>query len=635
MATTARYVRRRPPVETSSVLSSMAVAFLGGLGLFVAVVFAISTGYSLLYAGRIFPGVSVAGVDLSGLKPGEAAIRLSSALTYPYNGKILFQDGDKVWMASPAQLGMVLDPGATAQMALSFGRSFNIFQNINDQLNSAQVGMDLPPVTMYDERLAQAYLKSIASQVDRPVTEASFAINGLDVVAQPGQVGRILNVDASLVYLRAQMQTFRDGAVPLVIQEKAPEILDVSSQAEIARRLLSSPFVIAIPDAVQGDPGPWQIAPQDLAAILRVSRIRDGAGAAQYRLELDQATLETRIREIARQVDRHAQNSRFTFNDDTRQLDLIQSAAIGRSVDVEATVQAVEEAVSQGQPGAYMKLNITQPQVGDTATAQQLGITQLISAQTTYFRGSSSSRMQNIQTAAAKFHGVLVAPGETFSMGETLGDVSLDSGYAEALIIYGGRTIKGVGGGVCQVSTTLFRTAFFAGFPVVERYAHAYRVYYYEQSPNGGYDPNLAGFDATVYFPVVDFKFVNDSPYWLLMETYFNPQSYTLTWKFYSTSDGRTVTFTNSGPQNVVPAPNPEINFNPDLAPGEFKQVDYASDGADVTIERTVLTRDGKILFVDRFVTHYQPWAAVCEYGPDVDDPLKIAKRRGLCWNKQ
>ena len=105
-------------------------------------------------------------------------------------------------------------------------------------------------------------------------------------------------------------------------------------------------------------------------------------------------------------------------------------------------------------------------------------------------------------------------------MAAVLGDVSLDTGYAEALIIYGDRTIKGVGGGVCQVSTTLFRTVFFGGYQVDERWFHAYRVKYYEQTASGGHDENLAGLDATVFAPQVDFRFTNDSPYWLLMETY-------------------------------------------------------------------------------------------------------------------
>ena len=141
-------------------------------------------------------------------------------------------------------------------------------------------------------------------------------------------------------------------------------------------------------------------------------------------------------------------------------------------------------------------------------------------------------------------------------MAANMGDVTLDNGYAEAWIIYGGRTIKGVGGGVCQVSTTLFRTVFFSGFPIIERHPHAYRVGYYEQTSNGHND-DLAGLDATVYVPMVDFQFVNDTPYWLLMETYYNAAARRLTWKFYSTKDGRTIQWNTTGLRDIVEPPDP------------------------------------------------------------------------------
>jgi len=215
-------------------------------------------------------------------------------------------------------------------------------------------------------------------------------------------------------------------------------------------------------------------------------------------------------------------------------------------------------------------------------------------------------------------------------MGDAIGDISLNNGYAEALIIYNGKTITGVGGGVCQVSTTLFRTAYFGGYPIEERNAHAYRVYYYEQTADGT-DPLMAGLDATVYFPLVDLKFRNDRPYWLLMETYFNPQDDSLKWKFYSGDDGRTVTWKNLGLRNVVPAPAPLIQENPDLPPGTCKQTDYAGDGADITVVRTV-TRNGQQLTLDgnTINTHYQPWQAVYQYGPGVDNPQALVAQ-GLC----
>lgn len=215
-------------------------------------------------------------------------------------------------------------------------------------------------------------------------------------------------------------------------------------------------------------------------------------------------------------------------------------------------------------------------------------------------------------------------------MGSVLGDVSLENGYAEALIIYGGRTIKGVGGGVCQVSTTLFRTVFFAGYPVVERYSHAYRVPYYEMDQSGSVDGNLVGMDATVYFPLVDFKFKNDTPYWMLMETNVNVAARTITWKIYSTSDGRSVTWETTGAQNTVPAPETVFEENVDLKTNELKQVDYAAEGADVNVTRTVW-RNGAVYFTDQFQTHYEPWAAVCQYGPGTEDPRRQARKSEVC----
>jgi len=141
----------------------------------------------------------------------------------------------------------------------------------------------------------------------------------------------------------------------------------------------------------------------------------------------------------------------------------------------------------------------------------------------------------------------------------------------------------------------------------------------------------MAGLDATVYFPLVDLKFTNDRPYWLLMETYFSAQDDSLKWKFYSGDDGRTVSWKNQGLRNVVPAPAPLIVENPDLPPGTCTQTDYAGDGADITVVRTV-TRNGQQLTLDgnTINTHYQPWQAVYQYGPGVDNPQALVAQ-GLC----
>ncbi len=602
-------------------------ALTGGFVLFIGIVLFWTVGYQLAFAGRIFPGVSVAGVDLSGLSPNDAALRLSQTLSFPITGKILFRDADKVWVASPAELGMVFDPSASALAAYEFGRSGGLFGALAGQINSRGPGSDVPPVMIFDQRVAYTYLQNLAVLVDQQVVEASLHLEGTNVVAQPGQLGRLLNLDATLIYLGAQLQSFRDGEVPLVIGEAAPKLLDVSSQADAARRILSQPLTITVPNYREGDPGPWTYDIPVVANMIAVS-IVDNGGNAEMQVGLDPAVLRQTLSELKTYVDRQPANARFVFNDEKSQIEPFQASSVGRLMEVEASIIAINDALLRGEHTIALTVVEAQPSVSDTATAAELGITQLITQETTYFYGSSDARIQNIVAAAERYHGLLVAPGETFSMGSVLGDVSLENGFAEALIIYGGRTIKGVGGGVCQVSTTLFRTVFFAGFPVVERYSHAYRVSYYEKTISGAIDPDLAGMDATVYFPLVDFKFLNDTPYWLLMETYVVGD--TLTWKLYSTSDGRSVTWETTGPSNVVPAPSPLFEENPELKEDQIKQVDYSAQGADVTVTRTVW-KDGQVYFTNQFQTHYQPWQAVCEYGPGTENPEKKAKKQNLC----
>lgn len=602
---------------------------IGGVSTFFAIVIVWVLGYQLIYAGRIFPGVSVAGVDLSGLSPNDAAAKLSQTLSYPISGKILFRDGERVWVASPSELGMVFDPTASATVAYNYGRRGGLFSALSSQISAGGLGVDVAPVVIFDQRVAYNYLQNISTQVNQSVVEASLRLEGTNVIAESGQYGRALNLDATLIYLGAQLQSFRDGEVQLVIQETAPKLLDVSSQAEAARRILSAPLIVTVPNARPEDPGPWTFDVPVLANMLAVSVVENN-GVAEMQVGLDPASLRKSLRDLKNFVDQKPQNARFVFNDETRAIEPIASSTIGRVMDVEASIVAINDALLRGEHTVNLVVAEEFPAVQDTASGAELGIVELIAEHTTYFYGSSASRIQNIEAAAKSFHGVLVAPGEIFSMGDYISDISLENGFAEALIIYGGRTIKGVGGGVCQVSTTLFRTVFFAGFPVIERNPHAYRVSYYELTASGSVNTDLAGLDAAVFFPLVDFKFQNDTPYWLLMETYVNPGARTITWKMYSTSTGRNVTWETSGPVNRVEPPSPIFEVNEEFDADEIRQVDYAAEGADVHVIRTVW-QNGQVYFTDEFRTHYQPWAAICQYGPGTENVERKARKANLC----
>jgi len=588
-----------------------------GLALLVVLIGLLPGAYGYVYDGRIYPGVSVAGTDLSGMSTLQAETLLAQRLDYPQRGKIVFQEGINLWTAKPADLGLFLDAQTSALAAYNLGRAGSQSKRITDRWTAWSSGVDLAPLFVFDKRIAQNYLQGIAQQIDRPIIEATLGVNGVEVVVNSGQVGRTLDVDTALTSLDTQLQTMTDGLIPLVVQETPPVILDATAQAELARQILSAPLTLRVPNTQEGDPGPWSFEPVALAQMLTIQRAQSDQGES-YQVGLNPDALRNFLLNIAPGLARDPQNAHFIFNDDTHQLDLLESAVIGRTLDVDASLQQINQQILNGQHHVDLVMQTTNPAVTNDATAESLGINELVSAHTSYFYGSSSARIQNITTASSRFHGLLVAPGESFSMADILGDVSLDTGYSEALIIFGDRTIKGVGGGVCQVSTTLFRTAFFGGYQIDERWFHAYRVGYYEQTASGGHDENLAGLDATVFAPQVDFRFTNDTPYWLLMETYVGGSS--LTWKFYSTSDGRTVNWDSSGLQNIVEPPDPLYEENPELAQGEIKQVDWAVDGADVSVIRRVY-RDGALIHDDIFNTHYLPWQAKYQYGPGTEVP--------------
>jgi len=604
-------------MKSRSTLEQVAVAMVLGFILFIVAVVAIYTAFQVWYGGRIFPGVTVNGVAVGGLTPAAAAATITQEFSFPQSGKILLQDSGQTWLVSPGQLGLYLDPETSALNAYHVGRSGGIFRRLRDQYSAYASGDSLPPALIFDQRVAHQVLQGLAKQIDKPIVEASLAIQGTDVVVNNGQTGRTVDVDASLAAVSAQVQTLTDGIVPLVVRESPPTILDANAQAELARRILSAPLTLTMPEGESG--GPWEFDQQKLASMLSFQRVVDGQ-SAEYRVGLNTDQLIAFLTGLGPSLQTYPQNARFIFNDDTDQLEVIEHAIIGRTLDVAASLKAVQEKVGAGEHSVQLVFDYSNPPVTDDKTGADLGVTELVSAETSYFYGSSPDRVKNIQAAAASFHGLMIAPGETFSMASQLTDISLENGYAEAMIIVGGRTVKGVGGGVCQVSTTLFRTAFFGGFPVNERHAHAYRVYYYEKVAGNRINTDLAGLDATVYVPLVDFKFTNDTPYWLLMETYVVPSQSSITWKFYSTKDGRTVDWDTTGPINRTPPPDPQYIENSDLAEGQINQVDWEAEGADVNVTRTVY-RDGAVYFQDYFNTHYQPWRAVYEYGPGTDIP--------------
>ncbi len=605
-----------------STWQQLIITLLGGAISGIILVFIFLVGYQLWFAGKIFPGVTISQTNLGGMTPQEAATLLKEKIAFPQQGHILLRDGEQTWLLTPEQLGLFFDPESTATQALVAGREGGLINRLQSQWSAWQYGKTLAPVFIFDKRVAYAQLNQLSNLINKPVFEADLSISGTDVVVNAGQVGRYVDIDATIAEIATLMHRTQDGEVSLVINETPPYIIDASAQAELAKNILSQPLKLT---AENNSDSPWEFEPEILAGMLRIERVKDDSGS-HFQIGLNATVLRDFLTKLAPQLQISPENARYIFNDETHELEVIKNAIIGRQLNVESTISEIQtRIVEEGNHEVGLVFDTNSPELTDDLKGVDVGITELVASETSYFYGSSADRVQNISVAASKFHGWMIPPGTTFSMASALGDISLDNGYAEALIIAGGQTITGVGGGVCQVSTTLFRTAFFGGFPIVERYSHAYRVSYYERVAGGGIDPRLAGLDATVYVPVVDLKFTNDSPNWILMETYVNPSYSSIQWKFYSTSDGRSVDWTTTGPTNLEEPPDPKYKENPDLPEGKIKQVDWAAQGADVTVNRTVY-RNEEIHFSDTFFTHYRAWQAVFEYGPGTEIPTPEPK---------
>ncbi|MFA6532587.1 MAG: VanW family protein [Patescibacteria group bacterium] len=237
------------------------------------------------------------------------------------------------------------------------------------------------------------------------------------------------------------------------------------------------------------------------------------------------------------------------------------------------------------------------------ADINEYGIEEFIAEGKSDYTHSIPQRVHNLTLAASKFNGVLIPKGKVFSFNDAVGDISALTGYQPAYVIKEGKTVLGDGGGVCQVSTTLFRAALNAGLPIIERNAHAYRVGYYEND-------SQPGFDATVYGPTVDLKIKNDTPGYILIETEIDKENNLLYFKFYGKKDNRRVEISKATVYDVVPALPTKYQDDPTLKKGVTKQVDFAAGGAKAFFTYKVFQGNSKTID-DKFFSNFRPWAAV------------------------
>ncbi len=312
--------------------------------------------------------------------------------------------------------------------------------------------------------------------------------------------------------------------------------------------------------------------------------------------------MDNAVQKISKQLDTDPVNAKFLFENNHVQSFLPESS--GTKVDTDKLKSEIKKALndSSGNKIAIDLPLINIPASVKTSDVNSLGIKELIGSGTSHFAGSIASRIYNVNLAASRINNTLIPPGQVFSFDQTVGDISALNGYQQAYVIQNGQTVLGDGGGVCQVSTTMFRAAMNSGLPITERHAHAYRVHYYEEDAP-------PGMDATIYSPTVDFKFRNDTENFILIQTSINLRSLVLTFNLYGTKDGRISTITKPTLWDYKPAPADSYIDDPTLPLGQVKQIDFAATGIKSQFVYTV-TKGGVEINKQTFYSNFEPWQA-------------------------
>lgn len=568
----------------------------GAIGILVGVAVLVLASGALLdysYRGQALPGVNVEGVPLGGMAPaavaGVVTARASeltaTAVTFTYQGR--------EWRASAAEVGVRIDASGMGAGAVDLGRSwpwpFRWVSTLATPLWRPTVSFRAD----VDRKALASYLERIATGIDRAPVEPVLTTRNGQVIVAPGSPGLRVDVAATTLAVRVPASTSDRQAIPLTVVQAPPRVTtaSVAEAQRVAGRILASPLLVRAGDKS------WTLSVAQLEAMLEFRR-EAGADGDRIVAALAEAPVTAFVRTVADQVDRQPQDGLVRW--DGKAIVFTKDGVDGGQLVQAASVRALIEAAPRDVREVTLPVQVAPATISATRLAT-LGIRDLVGTGSSKFAGSAPERANNVKVAALKLNHQFVAPGATFSFLEALGPITKEEGYLEGLTIQGDATVPGIGGGVCQVSTTLFRAAFYAGLPIIERHQHVYRVSYYEQ------DGSPVGFDAAVYDPGVDFRFRNDTGSPLLLDVAIDTTASTLVFRLFGETTGRDVKLAASR-ANEKPAPPPATDVaDPKLDFGVRKQVEWKATGVDATIKRSVAV-NGKPGTADSFVSRYVPW---------------------------
>ncbi len=558
------------------------------------VVVAAGVVLGLVFAGSpttIASGVRVDGIDVGGLSTTQARELLEGKASALSSRPVVFAAGDTRFRIPPAELGVQSDWRAAVDDAQRQGSGFAPFRGFK-RLGVDVFGADVTPATTVLTGALQYELVRIATAVNRPPRDASLALHGTRVVVVPARTGLMLDKSAAASALVRELSSLDRTSipVPLPMRVTQPHV----RAASLRRAALQARIALSAPVTLVLGPTRFVLKPARLAPLLALpSRASSG-------LSIGGPAADAWMRKLGAHVQKAPKDA--TFAVDGPKVRIVPDRP-GVRLDAVRAADAVLAAALRRTPARRVaQLPVeSAPAKLTTAAARAMGIDGLVSTYTTEY-GGVPNRIHNVQLVARLVNDKLIAPGVEFSFNKTTGERTAAKGFLVAPVIVNGEVTTGLGGGVCQVSTTVFNAAFEAGVKITERTNHALYISHYPQ-----------GRDATVNYPDVDLRFVNDTGHWLLLRTFVGPSS--LTVSLYGTPTGRKVESTTA-PLVAHGKVKVKKTIDPTLKPGEQVIDDPGEPALTTSVTRDVYAANGKLLYHDVWYSSYRAAPELLRVGP-------------------
>lgn len=568
--------------------------------------------YESAYAEKVYPGVSVLGMPMAGMSRAEAEISLNQRFSQTYRQSLSLRYGDRVWPVTRDEIGLRFDVARTLAAAMVPGRTGNLMDSLTEQIRLRQQGLVIQPVLDLDQVQRVGYLNRLAKEIDRPPLNASVRVEGTTVSPAPSQKGLRLNIELTSQRLAQALITADSRPVDLPVDELEPAIgdNDVKEAVAGAQAILSAPVILAFEDHTAAlEAGKvvtsvvtrtWVVDQVRLGGMLGFRQKAGADGHTKLVATVSEELGATFVKDLAREVDQPMRNARLEMDAKTGALTPTVQSQEGRTVNVTDTVGLIMTAATGSAKRVVLPVQIERPKVA-MEDIPKMGLVERVSTGTSIYLPSTGDRAFNVKLAAQRLNGIVIAPNEVFSFNAALGEISAATGYLESYSIIGDYTVRDTGGGVCQVATTLFRAAFFGGYTIEDRSAHAYVIDRYQL------EGVQLGLDATVYNPGTDFKFRNDGPSYLLIQTVIDEARGALAFNLYGTRPDWTVTVSGTQQENeVAHGPRLPDTLDNTLAVGTRIQTQPAKNGVTATVTRQV-KRGGQVLRTYVFKWTYRP----------------------------